>query len=162
MRESKVTQSATVESEHWPKPDSPLLEVHGLKTYFFMQQGLVRAVNGVDFTIYRGKTLGVVGESGCGKSVTARSILRTVAPPGRIVEGEILLHRELDSDNGVGGNTMVDVVDLVKLNPKGRENPQSAQRDNLDDLPGAHDLAQPGSHHRKPDHRDYPAAPRYL
>jgi peptide/nickel transport system ATP-binding protein len=68
-----------------------LLEVKGLKTYFFTDEGVVRAVDGVDLYIDRGETLGVVGESGCGKSVTALSIMRLIAqPPGRVVAGEIL------------------------------------------------------------------------
>ena len=54
-----------------------------LKTYFFLDEGTVRAIDGVDFSIQRGQTLGVVGESGCGKSVTARSILRIVPKPGK-------------------------------------------------------------------------------
>jgi peptide/nickel transport system ATP-binding protein len=67
-----------------------LLDVKGLKTYFFTDEGVVRAVDGVDLYINKGETLGVVGESGCGKSVTALSIMRLIAqPPGRIVEGEI-------------------------------------------------------------------------
>ena len=70
----------------------PLLEVRGLKTYFFTTDGTVPAVDGVDFTLARGETLGIVGESGCGKSVTALSVMRLVAPPGRIVAGEILFH----------------------------------------------------------------------
>jgi peptide/nickel transport system ATP-binding protein len=69
----------------------PLLEVRGLKTYFFTDEGVIRAVDGVDLTIYPGETLGVVGESGCGKSVTALSIMRLIPqPPGRIVEGRIV------------------------------------------------------------------------
>jgi peptide/nickel transport system ATP-binding protein len=68
-----------------------LLEIHGLKTHFATDDGMVRAVDGVDLTIARGETLGVVGESGCGKTVTAMSILKLIAmPPGRIVEGRIL------------------------------------------------------------------------
>ena len=68
----------------------PLLEVRGLKTHFFTSDGVVPAVDGVDFTLAPGETLGIVGESGCGKSVTALSIMRLVAAPGRIVAGEIL------------------------------------------------------------------------
>ena len=66
-----------------------LLEVNNLKTHFFTETGVVPAVDGVSFRIRRGGTLGVLGESGCGKSVTGFSILRLVRPPGRIVDGEI-------------------------------------------------------------------------
>src|SRR6202158_641963 len=68
-----------------------LLDVKNLKTYFFTDEGVVRAVDGVDLYIEKGETLGVVGEAGCGKSVTALSIMKLIpAPPGKIVEGEIL------------------------------------------------------------------------
>jgi ABC-type dipeptide/oligopeptide/nickel transport system ATPase component len=68
-----------------------LLEVKGLKTYFYTDEGVVRAVDGVDLHIDKGETLGIVGESGCGKTVTALSIMKLIAiPPGRIVEGQIL------------------------------------------------------------------------
>ncbi|MEX2102499.1 MAG: ABC transporter ATP-binding protein, partial [Gaiellaceae bacterium] len=68
-----------------------LLEVKGLKTHFFMRDGVVRAVDGVSFTLEKGKTLGIVGESGCGKSVTALSIMGLIPrPPAKIVEGELL------------------------------------------------------------------------
>jgi oligopeptide/dipeptide ABC transporter ATP-binding protein len=69
----------------------PLLEVKKLKTYFNTEDGLVRAVDGVNFEVYPGEVLGLVGESGCGKSVTSLSIMRLIAPPGKILEGEILL-----------------------------------------------------------------------
>ena len=70
---------------------APLLDVQGLKTYFFTRDGVVRAVDGVSFSVGRGETLAVVGESGCGKSVTSLSILRLIAsPPGRTVEGRVL------------------------------------------------------------------------
>jgi peptide/nickel transport system ATP-binding protein len=69
----------------------PLLDVQGLKTYFFTRDGVVRAVDGVSFSVGRGETLAVVGESGCGKSVTSLSILRLIAsPPGRTVEGRVV------------------------------------------------------------------------
>jgi peptide/nickel transport system ATP-binding protein len=69
---------------------APLLEIKGLRTHFATDDGIVKAVDGVDITINRGETLCVVGESGCGKTVTAMSILKLIAmPPGRIVEGEI-------------------------------------------------------------------------
>jgi len=70
---------------------APLLEIRGLKTHFATDDGIVRAVDGVDLTIEKGETLGVVGESGCGKTVTAMSILKLIAmPPGRIVAGQIM------------------------------------------------------------------------
>ncbi|MBI2218264.1 MAG: ABC transporter ATP-binding protein [Candidatus Rokubacteria bacterium] len=69
----------------------PLLEVKGLKTHFYTDEGVVRAVDGIDITIHKGETLGIVGESGCGKSVTALSVMRLIPqPPGRITEGQIL------------------------------------------------------------------------
>jgi oligopeptide/dipeptide ABC transporter ATP-binding protein len=70
---------------------SNVLEVKHLKTHFFTEAGVIKAVDDVSFTLEKGKTLGLVGESGCGKSVTAMSITRLVSPPGRIVGGEILL-----------------------------------------------------------------------
>ncbi len=89
----------------------PILEVRDLRTYFFPEEGTVRAVDGAHLDVYPRRTLGIVGESGCGKSVTARSILRIVERPGRIVSGSILLRREGD-DLG---------VDLATLAPDGKE-----------------------------------------
>ena len=74
--------------------NNPLLEVKGLKTYFYTEDGIVRAVDGVNFEVYPGEVLGLVGESGCGKSVTSLSIMRLIAKPGRVDEGEILLDGE--------------------------------------------------------------------
>jgi len=68
----------------------PLLQVKGLRTSFYTRDGVVRAVDGIDFHVDRGEIMGLVGESGCGKSVTSLSIMRLVARPGRIEEGEIL------------------------------------------------------------------------
>ncbi len=68
----------------------PLLEVKNLKTYFFTDDGVVKAVDGVDFVVTPGEVMGLVGESGCGKSVTSLSIMRLIGVPGRIVEGEII------------------------------------------------------------------------
>lgn len=94
-----------------------LLEVKNLKTYFEIREGTVRAVDGVTFSLKYGQTLGVVGESGCGKSMTARSIMRIEPFPGKIVEGEILLHRESKAN---GGSQQIEVVDLAKLDGKGK------------------------------------------
>jgi peptide/nickel transport system ATP-binding protein len=92
----------------------PILSVRDLKTYFFQDEGTVRAVDGASFDLYPRKTLGIVGESGCGKSVTARSILRIVERPGRIVGGSILLRRE-------SGNGQPTDLDLTQLDPEGPE-----------------------------------------
>ena len=88
----------------------PLLSVRNLRTSFFQDEGTTKAVDGASFDVSPGKTLGIVGESGCGKSVTAQSILRIVDRPGRIVEGEIVLTRADGSQ-----------TDLVKLEANGRE-----------------------------------------
>ncbi len=89
----------------------PILELKNLKTYFFLEGGIVRAVDGVNLSLARQSTLGVVGESGCGKSITANSIMRLIkSPPGKIVEGEIILQRK-------DGTT----VDLAKLDPTGQQ-----------------------------------------
>ena len=71
-------------------PNDNILEVKNLKTYFFTEDGTVKAVDGVDFTVRRGEVLGLVGESGCGKSVTSLSIMRLVGVPGKVMEGEIV------------------------------------------------------------------------
>ncbi len=88
---------------------SPLIEVRDLKVHFPLDEGLVRAVDGATFEVARGETLAIVGESGCGKSMTARAILRIVPRPGRIVGGQIVYHRD-----GVG-------IDLTRLDPLGDE-----------------------------------------
>lgn len=93
-----------------------LLQVKNLQTYYFLHEGTVHAVEGVDFSVQRGSTVGIVGESGCGKSVTAFSILKLVNKPGKVVGGEILFDR---SRNGTP-----DVIDLATLdnnNPKLRD-----------------------------------------
>jgi oligopeptide/dipeptide ABC transporter ATP-binding protein len=69
--------------------NQPLLEVKNLKTYFFTEDGVVKAVDGVDFVVYPGEVLGLVGESGCGKSVTSLSVMRLITKPGKVVDGEI-------------------------------------------------------------------------
>src|SRR5512141_2444145 len=74
--------------------NKPLLEVKNLKTYFYPEDGVVRAVDGVSFEVYPGEVLGLVGESGCGKSVTSLSIMRLISKPGKVDAGEILLDGE--------------------------------------------------------------------
>jgi oligopeptide/dipeptide ABC transporter ATP-binding protein len=72
----------------------PVLDIRSLETYFFTRDGVVKAVDGVDLTVGRGEIVGLVGESGCGKSVTSMSILRLIQNPGEIVGGEIYFHGE--------------------------------------------------------------------
>lgn len=92
-------------------PEPAILEVSNLKTYFFLERATVRAVNGVSFALPRKSTLGLVGESGCGKSITAMSIMRLYQePPGKIVDGQIFLR------TGEG-----QAVDITTLDPKGQE-----------------------------------------
>ena len=69
-----------------------LLDIKGLKTHFFTEDGTVKAVDGVDIAVKRGEILGLVGESGCGKSVTALSIMRLIGEPGRIIQGEVIFN----------------------------------------------------------------------
>src|SRR5713101_5524102 len=104
---------------------SHLLEVKNLVTHFPTRAGLVRAVDGVSFHLDRGELLGLVGESGCGKSMTALSIMRLVAPPGKIVSGEILfegknLLRVSNSEmRGMRGNDIAMIFQdpMTSLNP---------------------------------------------
>jgi peptide/nickel transport system ATP-binding protein len=91
-----------------PPDNSLLLEVRDLRVHFPLDEGTVRAVDGLSYSLRRGRTLGVVGESGCGKTVTAQSILGIVPRPGRIVSGEIIYH----PSDGPG-------IDLARLDPFG-------------------------------------------
>ncbi len=91
---------------------SPILEIKNLKTYFFLEKSTVRALDGVNFTLNRKSTLGLVGESGCGKSIMAMSVMRLIpTPPGKIVAGEMMLRRRHAQD----------CIDIAKLNPHGSE-----------------------------------------
>lgn len=85
-----------------------LLEVIDLKTYFHTEQGFIKAVNGVSFTLMRGESLGIVGESGCGKTITALSIMQLISPPGEISGGKINYYKN--------GNK---VIDIASLEPHG-------------------------------------------
>jgi peptide/nickel transport system ATP-binding protein len=90
----------------------PLLEVKDLHIHFFTDEGVVKAVDGVNLTIERGKTLCLVGESGCGKSVTSRAFLKIIRSPGRIVGGQMLYHLQGDQKQ---------VVDIAQMDAKGSE-----------------------------------------
>jgi peptide/nickel transport system ATP-binding protein len=114
-----------------------LLEVKNLRTQFALDEGTLTAVDGVSYNLYRGRTLGIVGESGCGKSVTAQSILRIVPRPGKIVDGEIIYHRRrptaLVEERGgffrrqravvesapAAGTPSGEKIDLTQLDPMG-------------------------------------------
>jgi peptide/nickel transport system ATP-binding protein len=95
----------------------PLLEVKNLKTAFDLQEGRVVAVDGATFTINHGETLGIVGESGCGKSISARSILRITGATDNNISGEILYHRRV----GTGKSVRTETVDLLKLSTGSKE-----------------------------------------
>ncbi len=94
-----------------------LLDVIDLKTQFFTDDGVVRAVDGVSFQMKRGETLCIVGESGCGKTITARSILQILDYPGRVVDGQIFFHRVRPVD----GKEVRQVIDLATLKVRGPE-----------------------------------------
>ena len=85
--------SATIHattSKAYTRPEDILLDIQSLKTHFFTEDGVVKAVDGVDIYLKKGECLGVVGESGCGKSQTMMSVMRLISPPGRIVEGKVI------------------------------------------------------------------------
>ena len=98
--------------------DEPLVEIKDLKVEFDVREGIVKAVDGATFDIKRGQTLGLIGESGCGKSMTAKAILQMIPKPGKIVGGEILYHRQVRSTGAV---TMTEVVNITRLDPDGQE-----------------------------------------
>ena len=89
--------------------EKPLLEVKALKTYFYTEDGTVRAVDGVDFEVFPGEIVGLVGESGCGKSVTSFSIIGLVDSPGKIEEGEVIFD----------GTNLVDLPDSEMIHVRG-------------------------------------------
>ena len=107
-----------------------LLEINDLATYFFTHDGIVKAVDGVSYSLAEGEIMGIVGESGCGKSVSALSVMGLVAsPPGRIVNGSVLFE---------GDNLLeMDASEMRRIRGK----PDG------DGLPGADDLPQPRPHH---------------
>ncbi|MGI9332971.1 MAG: ABC transporter ATP-binding protein [Gammaproteobacteria bacterium] len=96
------------------RANQPLLSVRRLRTSFVLDEGIVKAVDDVSFDVHPGQVLGIVGESGCGKSATVKSILRIIEPPGRIVGGEIRFRRP----NGAEGGTF---TDLAQLDARGKE-----------------------------------------
>ncbi|MGC1409848.1 MAG: ABC transporter ATP-binding protein [Acetobacteraceae bacterium] len=96
-----------------PTATEPLLQVRDLRVSFRLDEGTVRAVDGVSFDVFPSQVVGIVGESGCGKSVTMRAVLQLIDPPGRITGGEILYRR----GDKAGGDKP---IDLARLSPRGR------------------------------------------
>ena len=118
-----------------------LLDVADLRTYFFLRGGILKAVDGVSFQLKPHETLAIVGESGCGKSMTALSLMRLIPdPPGKIVGGSVKLAGR----------------DLLALDERAMR--ARARQRHLDDLPGADDVAQSGDDRRQPDRRGAAAA----
>src|SRR5512139_488803 len=107
----------------WKTSDSPqsdiLLQIRDLRTSFYTRDGVVKAVDGVSFEVRRGEVLGLVGESGCGKSVTSLSILRLIAPPGKIDDGEILFEGRNLLDLSVSEMTQIrgDRISMIFQQP---------------------------------------------
>lgn len=114
MPQTRTIDATLAGSERRVKTDT-ILSVRNLKTVFTLDEGTTKAVDGVSFDVDRGQVVGIVGESGCGKSVTIKSILGIVQKPGKIVEGEILFRR-LAEGGAPGG-----VVDLRSLDDRGKE-----------------------------------------
>lgn len=98
--------------------DHVLAEIKNLHTYFYLAEGIVRAVDGVDLVIKPGRTLGIVGESGCGKSITALSLMQLVPSPGRIEEGEITYYRTIHKTEST---STANIIEITKLKPNSRE-----------------------------------------
>ena len=95
----------------------PLLRVEDLKVYFYMDEGIVRAVDGVSFDVQPGKVVGIVGESGCGKSVTMKAILRILEPGARIVNGKVTLRSRVHINET---NSHEELIELTRLHPNSR------------------------------------------
>ncbi len=93
-----------------------ILRVENIQTHFYTDSGVVKALDGIDLTVKRGKVLGIVGESGCGKSVTAQCILNMVPKPGKIVGGKITYYPQADGN----GSGITQEVEITQLSPRGR------------------------------------------
>src|SRR3990172_5701725 len=96
----------------------PLLRVEDLKAYFFMDEGTVRAVDGVSFNVQPGKVVGIVGESGCGKSVTMKAILQILEAGAKIVNGKVTLRSRIHHGDP---NSAEELIELTRLRPNSRQ-----------------------------------------
>jgi peptide/nickel transport system ATP-binding protein/oligopeptide transport system ATP-binding protein len=126
-----------------PRHAGPLLEIKGLKTHFFTQDGTVKAVDGVTFQIGHGQTLGVVGESGCGKSITSLSVMRLIERPGRIVAGEVVLNGDdlLTKSNEEMRDIRGDQVSMIFQEPMTSLNPVFTCGDQISEAVQQHTAA---------------------
>ena len=149
--------------------EAPLLDVRDLRTYFKTDDGIVKAVDGVSFSVRPGETLGVVGESGSGKSVTMMSLLSLNPKPGRLTLHDAARRR--GADGGVPARVEEAHLRLDRPGAVPRREPprgveaaaaRAARQRDLDDLPGPDDVAQPRAEHRGPARRGGDAAPRRL
>jgi oligopeptide/dipeptide ABC transporter ATP-binding protein len=129
----------------------PLLEVRNLKTYFFTEAGVVKAVDGVDFVVYPGEVLGLVGESGCGKSVTSLSIMRLIGQPGKIVNGEIFFAGKdlLKLSEADMVHMRGDRMSMIFQQPQSSLNPVYKAGDQITEVLNVHkDFTKEGAHDR--------------
>jgi oligopeptide/dipeptide ABC transporter ATP-binding protein len=108
-----------------PSNNEHILDVRGLRTFFYTPSGVVKAVDGVDLQVRHGQVLGLVGESGCGKSVTSLSILRLVDAPGKIIEGEIIFEGQdlLKLSEAEMADIRGNRISMIFQNPQGSLNP---------------------------------------
>ena len=95
----------------------PLIEIKDIKVEFDVRDGIVHALDGVTFTIDRGETLGVIGESGCGKSVTAKAVMQMIPKPGKITQGEVIYHHRKKGEK----NGNIERINISKLDPDGEK-----------------------------------------
>lgn len=109
-----------MQNQPLPVPDRQelLLRVEDLKAYFFMDEGTVKAVDGVSFDVFPGQVVGIVGESGCGKSVTMKAILQILEPSAKIVSGSVTLRNRVDSQNP---NSPEETLELTHLHPNSKK-----------------------------------------
>ena len=140
---SSLTPADTLGTQAAPPGDvDSILEIKNLHTYFFLEKGTVKAVNGVDLTLQRQSTLGIVGESGCGKSITAMSVMRLIkSPPGKHRRGR----------DPAASRRQHAPVDIAQPGSTGRRDARHPRRGDRHHLSGADDLAQPAAQCRQPD-----------
>ncbi len=136
-----ATADSPVNAELTTRPQNEnILEIKALKTYFFTEAGVVRAVDGINLEVRRGEVLGLVGESGCGKSVTSLSIMRLVSQPGKIVEGEIIFDGENLLD--LSESQMVEIrgnqISMIFQQPQSSLNPVFRVGDQISEALIAH------------------------